>query len=415
MKKLFIASLFFLYQSMAAQTAVDPYLKLAATHNPELNAKFNDFMASLEMIPQARGLSDPRISFGYFIQPLETRVGAQRASIGITQTFPWFGTLRAKEEVACQIVEAKLTAFEDAKLKLYQEVRVAYNELYFLSKAIRLTEENLQLLLSLKELARVNFESGKTGFVSVLRVEMEEKEMAAELALLRDNQKSSQAVFENLINAPVEHEMVFPDSLDMVTLDFQGLALWDSLMANNLQLRELKFQEDASHEQIEVARMMSRPSFSVGLNYTMVEERSDMEVPQNGKDAFLFPQVGMSIPLFRKKYQAMQNQAQLEKQQIQYQVEEKSNQLRTQLEFLIRDHLDGQRRIALYRNLLHLAERSLSLLQTEFTTGKVDFEEVLRMERKLLTYQLELEKARVDINNAVYKINYLTGYEKFEW
>jgi len=404
-----------MHLSTLAQTAVDPYLKLAAANNPEIQAKFNDFMASLEVIPQARGLSDPRIVFGYFIQPIETRVGAQRASIGITQTFPWFGTLSANKEAACQMAEAELTAFEDAKLRLYQEVRVAYNELYFLSKAIRLSEENLLLLQSFKELARVNFESGKTGFVSVLRVEMEEKELVAKLALLKDSQKSSRAAFENLLNAPVGNEIGFPDSLEMVSLDFRGLALKDSLIANNLQLRELKFLVDASQEQIEVARMMSRPSFSVGLNYLLVEERSDMEVPQNGKDAFLFPQVGMSIPLFQKKNQAIQNQAQLEKQQIQYQIEDKSNQLGTQLEFLIRDHQDGQRRLTLYRSLHYLAERSLSLLQTEFTTGKVDFEEVLRMERKLLTYQLELEKARVDINNAVYKINYLTGHEKFKW
>lgn len=407
--------LFLLNLSAAAQTFVDPYLKLAAENNPELQSTFNEFMASLEMVPQARGLPDPSIAFGYFIQPIETRVGAQRASIGLTQTFPWFGTLRAKEQVACQIVEAKLTAFEDAKLKLYQEVRVSYNELYFLSKAVRLTEENLQLLQSFKELARVNFESGKTGFVNVLRVEMEEKELEAKLALLRDSQKSSKVAFENLLNVPFEHEIVFPDSLELVSLDFMELALSDSLTANNLQLRELKFQANASRDQLEVVRMMSRPSFSVGLNYILVDERSDMEVPQNGKDAFLFPQAGMSIPLFRKKYQAMQNQAQLKLEQIQFQIEDKSNQLRTELEFLVTDHLDGQRRMALYRNLHYLAERSLSLLQTEFTTGKVDFEEVLRMERKLLAYQLELEKARVDINNVVYRINYLTGYEKFEW
>jgi outer membrane protein TolC len=80
----------------------------------------------------------------------------------------------------------------------------------------------------------------------------------------------------------------------------------------------------------------------------------------------------------------------------------------------MRDYLDGQRRIELYRHLHDLADRSLSLLQTEFTTGKTEFEEVLRMERKLLTYQLELEKARVDINNAVYRINYIVGNERFE-
>ncbi|GAG99528.1 unnamed protein product [marine sediment metagenome] len=34
--------------------------------------------------------------------------------------------------------------------------------------------------------------------------------------------------------------------------------------------------------------------------------------------------------------------------------------------------------------------------QTDYTTGNKNFEEVLRMERKILKFNLELEKARAD-------------------
>ena len=164
MKNLLFLWLFLICLPVVSQHQVDPYLEIAANHNPELKASFNDFMASLELAPQARGLDDPRITFGYFIQPVETRVGAQRASIGLNQTFSWFGTLKAKENLACQMIEARYAEFQNTKLKLYRDVRVAYNELYFLHQAIRLTADNLQVLSSFKELARVNFESGKTGF-----------------------------------------------------------------------------------------------------------------------------------------------------------------------------------------------------------------------------------------------------------
>ena len=107
----------------------------------------------------------------------------------------------------------------------------------------------------------------------------------------------------------------------------------------------------------------------------------------------------------------MQNQAVLNREKLDYQIEHETNQLFSQLEIQIRDHVDAQRRLKLNHDLHHLAERSLSLLQTEFTTGQTEFEEVLRMERKLLTYQLELERARVNINNSLYNINYLIGNE----
>jgi outer membrane protein TolC len=221
--------------------------------------------------------------------------------------------------------------------------------------------------------------------------------------------------FENQLNAKIQTPLEFPDYLTLVPLNNQGQALADSMIAKNLQLQELKYQVLAKQDQIKVAQMMSRPSFTVGLSYIFVDARSDIELPDNGQNALLFPQVGMSIPIFQKKYQALQNQANLEKERIQYQIEDKTNQLSTQLEFLVRDHLDAQRRNKLYRHLHDLANRSLSLLLTEFTTGQTDFEEVLRMERKLLTYQLEYEKAQVDINNAVYKINYLVGNEKDQY
>ena len=34
-----------------------------------------------------------------------------------------------------------------------------------------------------------------------------------------------------------------------------------------------------------------------------------MEVPGNGDDAFVFPQIGLSVPLYRSKYKAMIKQA----------------------------------------------------------------------------------------------------------
>ena len=175
MKKL----IFFLLGALSlyahGQTTMDSYLTHAAEHNPGLKAKFNDYLAAMEQIPQSTALPDPQITFGLFILPVETRVGPQRATLAVNQAFPWFGTLRAQGDAATKMAEARLFAFENAKLKLYRDVKIKYNELYFLKQSILLTQENLKLLSSFKELARVNFESGKTGFVSILRVEMEEK------------------------------------------------------------------------------------------------------------------------------------------------------------------------------------------------------------------------------------------------
>jgi hypothetical protein len=56
-----------------------------------------------------------------------------------------------------------------------------------------------------------------------------------------------------------------------------------------------------------------------------------------------------------------------------------------------------------------LAERAIQMLETEYSTHGKDFEELLRMEKRLLRYSLELEKARSDKQASIAFINYLIG------
>ena len=106
--RILIVILVFITGSATAQNNLNKYLETAAQNNPGLKAKFNEYLASLEVIPQVGVLPDPQLAFGYFIQPVETKVGPQRAKISVTQMFPWFGTLDAKEDVAIQKSKAKL-------------------------------------------------------------------------------------------------------------------------------------------------------------------------------------------------------------------------------------------------------------------------------------------------------------------
>ena len=101
--------------SAPAQDELDDYLVTAAENNPGLKATFNEYMAALEKVPQAGSLPDPTLAFGFFIRPVETRLGPQQARISATQMFPWFGTLNAKEDVVTEMAKAKYEMFEEAK------------------------------------------------------------------------------------------------------------------------------------------------------------------------------------------------------------------------------------------------------------------------------------------------------------
>ena len=389
--------------------SVDQYLETAGQNNPRLRSLFNQYLAALEEVPQVGALPDPQIMFAVFVQPIETRVGAQRASFSASQLFPWFGTLTAQEREAAERAKAKLQQFEDAKLELFKQVKVTYNDLYYLRKATQITQENLKLLASFKELARVNFEGARAGFADVLRVEMEEEALRNQLQYLEEGRRPLLTQLEQLLNEDLAEPMVLPDSLGREELLASKDSIFQAILANNPRLEALRYEARAYEHQATVAKKMGLPSFTVGGIYTSIAERTDMEMPNNGQDAILFPQVGVRLPLYRKKYRAMEKQARLQQEATQLVQESTQDQLLTELEQLYRNYRDAQRRVALNRRLADLAERTLGLLQTEFTTGEADFEEIIRVQQQLLDYQLQEAQARVAQNNYVYSIEYLMG------
>jgi len=392
-----------------AQQELNNYQKIASENNPKLKSLFQHYMAALERVPQAKALPDPQVAFGIFISPVETRVGAQRANISVSQMFPWFGQLKAQEQVEVQIAKSRYQLFEDAKFRLGFEVKATYNNLYVLREAIDITSENIELLSTFKQLAIVKFEGGRGSFVDVLRVEMEMAELENQLELLNDRQMPLQVKFKELLNTDIGGPVIFPDTLWQDQLTFNKQAIYDSILFQNPLLKKLDYQILSLEREVEVAQKSGMPSFNVGLNYINVQERTDVTIADNGKDAFILPQVGVRIPLYRKKYQAMIKEKEIKQQAIRYEKEDTSNKLATNLEEGYKDYLGANRRIALYQRLYGLANQSLDILMAEYTSAGKDFEEILRMGRQVLKYALELEKARADQNTSVAYIQYLMG------
>ncbi len=396
--------------SIDVSSSLEGYLKISAENNPLLKSIFNQYLAAMERLPQAKALPDPKVLFSIFASPTETRVGPTTAGVAISQAFPWFGQLGEQENAAAQLAKSRFEIFEDERNRLFFNVRSTYYEFYVLEAAIRITDENIDLLKSFRGLANVRLEAGTGSAVDLLRVEMDLAELDNELKYLKDTREPILAEFIELLNVDSILAIEIPDTL--LTIDFEQAktVLLDSIIVQNPSLKRLDFEVGALSSEIEVARKMGLPSFSLGLAYTNVGKRSEIpDFSGNGQDAFIFPQIGVQVPLYRKKYKAMVKEKELLRTSVVQQKEDRLNELNTELEKGYRDYLDSQRRVALYVYLTRLANQSLASLRVEFTTIGKEFEEVLRMDRQLLTYELELEKARADQNTAVAFILYLTG------
>jgi outer membrane protein, heavy metal efflux system len=391
--------------SASAQDFLDGYLLTAAENNPGLKARFNEYLASLEVAPQVKALPDPQLAFGYFIQPVQTRVGPQQFRISASQMFPWFGILKANENVAIQTAKSKYEAFEEAKSRLFNEVRGTYYNLYFNQKAIVIVEENIRILISLQKLALIKVEAGLVSPVDEYRIEMEIGDLENKFAFLKDQHQTLVVDFSKLLNSELETVML-PDTLWNNEPELTKQAMLDSIMVQNHQLLGIDMQTEALKFRQELALKTGKPDFSIGMDYIIVGKG---ENNLSGKDAFMFPTVGITIPLYRNKYKAMINEVSYLEAAKENEKLDKENMLETLFENSWKDLLDAKRRVDLYGVQVNLATRAIQLLETGYETANTNFEEILRMERKQLYYALEREKALTDKQAALSFIDYLMG------
>ena len=389
-----------------AQDPLDSYLKTAAINNPGLKASFNKYMAALEKAPQVGTLPDPQLAFAYFIQPVETRNGPQDFRISATQMFPWFGTLKARENASVEEAKALYEVFEENKSKLYNEVKSTWYNLYFNNKATIITLENIEILKTFQKMAIVKVEADQVSAVDQYRIEMEINDLENLLALLRDKQEVLGVSFNNLLNSE-EHEVItFPNELWSSDILYTKEAVLDSIQLKNHQLLSLDLQKSALAFKKQAAKKQGAPSFSLGIDYVSIG-KGDNNL--SGKDAIAFPKVGLSIPLYRNKYKSMVQEVVYLETAKNYERINKENVLETVFENSWKDYRDAQRRIELFYKQLTIAKKSIKILETEYAYANKNFEEILRMERRLLKYNLELEKARTDKQAAIAFIHYLMG------
>lgn len=391
--------------SVNAQT-LDEYLVIAAENNPGLKARFSEYEAALQKVNQVGSLPDPKLDFGYFISPIETRNGPQQAKIGVMQMFPWLGTLSAKEEVMANMAKAKYELFEGAKKELYYQVKELWYELYDIDQSIVIVNENLVILQSFESLATQKFETGsKRGMVDVLRIQMEIAELENKLLLLKDMLLVKKIAFNNMLNRDVSLSVELPKEQAVLAIYETKKQLNDSIKNGNNSLKSMAMKQQAFQSSEVAAKKMGLPMIGVGLNYFMIG-KSDMVVPNSGRDA-LMPMVSLSIPIYRKRYNAQIKEAQLNGQAVAQKIENKQNMLNTMLEMSWVKYDDAQRRIDLYNNQNIKAKQALEIIVNSYANSGKDFEEILRIQRMMLKYDLEIIKAIKDNNIAISKIESL--------
>jgi outer membrane protein TolC len=387
--------------------SLDDYLMEAAENNPGLKASYLEFEAALQKSAQVKAIPDMALSFGYFVSPVETRVGPQKARISLVQMFPWFGTNGTKVDAMELSAQVKYQDFLDRKNELFYLVKKAFYPILELKQHIKLQKENLEILNMYKRLSTTNFSSGKGAMVDVIRVDIMIDNANTEIQLLRDKLKPLQITFNRLLNRPDSIQVVIVQSTSKMESFNEQISL-DSLIVNNPRLQAIELNMQAASAMEKTANKQGLPTFGVGLDYVIVGERTDLDVPDNGKNAFM-PMVTMSLPLFRKKYNASVKEAQYTQSALAQKKLDLTNNLVSAYQNEVYNIQKALELLELYDVQIQKTNQAIDLLYSAYSNSGKEFEEVLRMEQQLLKYNMSKSTAFKDYNIAEAKLDYLTA------
>ena len=383
-------------KNQAQPSVLADYLREAALHNPGLEAAFNKWKAEVERITQVRTLPDPRFNFAYYIEEVETKVGPQEQGFGFYQTIPWFGKLKLRGAAATEQAEAAHQQYEATKLALFEKVKSAYYDYWFLGQAINITRQNIELVRNMEAVARSRFKAGVVDHASVIQAQVELGKLNDRLNAQKAMRNPLSANLNALLNRDINTILPWPKQIPLAKISISDAEAIQLLTQSNPQLSRLDHlarKEDAAQR---LAKRDYYPDVTFGVDYVMTGDALNPDTIDNGKDP-LIAKVSINLPIWFGKYRAAEREAVLRKTAIVNSRADASNQLLAQLKLALYRYHDAQRKIDLYANtLIPKAEESLQVTQQSFEAGKASFIDLIDAQRSLLEFQLSHKRALSD-------------------
>ena len=380
-----LVSLFSVHCMEAQQ--LEAYIQEAQKNNPTIDAIRAKYNISKEQINAVNSLPNTEFSAGYFVSEPETRTGPQQAKFSVKQMFPWFGTITAKQNYASSLAEEDQIEVEIALQKLRLSVSKAYFKLYEIQQKTEVVKENIELLSVYEELALNGVEVGKAGAVDVLKLQMQKNKLSDQLVSLQKNLETEKVAFNRLLNRENSASIALVDTLQLPSEELQisAIKVHPELSKFDESIASLEYAEAVNQKE-------SAPKFGVGVDYINVGMRTDMAIPDNGKD-IVMPMVSVSIPIFNAKYTSVTTQNKLRKKHIVATKNQRINELESKLSNAMAMRNSARNSVEIQLKNIELTKNAEDILMRSYESETLDFRDVLDIQEMQLEYQMKLTES----------------------
>ena len=390
---------------LAGLPRLQELIEQALENNPEIKAMQRRFDRVRARIPQAKALDEPMLSVGYMgnLTPftLQTDDPSSGRTISISQDLPFPGKRSLRGKVASSEADAEWWAFEQTRRNVVAEVKDAYFDLYYLTKALGVVTKTKVLLEQFTKIAEVRYSVGKGIQQDVLKAQVEFSKLIEQQTMLEQRKQVAEARVNSLLYREPESPVGTPDELKPRDFPYSLAQLNETAVVNYPDLKAQRRKIEGAEYAIQLAKKEFYPDFSVGFAYVNRPAMPEM--------------YGLSVGIKLPVFYAQKQRPALTEATASFEAEKRSlENTTTLLMFKIRDKYLAQttakRLMSLYSTTI-VPQSSLSLESAiaGYEVGKVDFLTLLDNLVTLLNYELSYYEQLSNEEKAVAALEPLVG------
>lgn len=389
--------------------ALRDYVQLALSRNPRIQARIRDIEALGLRVPQVSSLSDPMLSI---VPPtgdmVQTAGGEMGGAIGLSQGMPWPGKLSAMGRAAEQVVRIALSNLDTERLRVIADVKQAYADLYQAQVSIDVSRELETLLQRVRDSAQARVAAGTTSQQDLLRSEVELYALTNTRIDYEQQFTTTAARLNILMDRAVDAPLPAPRAIEPEPLQWRLLDLLRRTDETSPQLAALRQAVQRDLVNVELAKLQYYPDFSLGGLFTFIMNGGRSPVA-NGDDVWSL-NVGVTLPIWFDKLRSgvLQRNAETLASALRYR-SGRNDVLFALQNLLVRVDTDYRKAILLRDGILPRAQQAVSVAQSGYEAGRVDFATLLAGWRRLLELSLDYHRSLASLERNLSEVEFIAG------
>ena len=393
---------------LAGPHPVEQYIQIALSQNPEIQAARKKMEALAHQVPVAASLPDPMLNVTAQPEPVQTAAGQQELIVAASQKFLLFGKLGTRASMAeaqTNVARAQLAAVE---LSTIAKVKQAYYELYFIQKAISVTEDERRQLFKIRSSADARYIANLASYQDLLRADLEVSNIESELIRLRQRLESGQARLARLLHVAPQTPVAALDELTQEKVPRDLELLQSQAVTARPELHALLAAVRRDRSTVNLARLDYKPDVTLGLSWIDVASTGISPVT-NGRDSFLLS-AGVNLPIYRKRLDSSVRSAEAKVVSTVREYDSLRDGTLEEVTDLFAQARSQEDLLLLFReDILPKARQTLEVSNQAYSVGAVDFLQLIDNWRVLLRYEINYRRLEASLRQTLAELERVVG------